>query len=246
MAKRESGKSARAAKRPSSSAKQEALDQFRVSTDGQHLTTDQGLRINDDQNSLKAGARGPSLLEDFILREKITHFDHERIPERVVHARGAGAHGILPGLRIARALHEGQVPAGSLAQDARLRALLHGGGLARLQRPRPRRARLRREVLHRGRQLRPGRQQHPGLLHPGRDQVSRPHPRGEAGAAQRDAAGGVGARHLLGLHLADARVHAHGHVGDVRSGHSAQPSHDGGLRRPHLPARRRARRSRAS
>ncbi|MBA2484676.1 MAG: catalase, partial [Nitrospira sp.] len=54
----------------------------------------QGLRINDDQNSLKAGERGPSLLEDFHLREKITHFDHERIPERVVHARGAGAHGV--------------------------------------------------------------------------------------------------------------------------------------------------------
>jgi catalase len=57
------------------------------------LTTNQGVRVNDNQNSLKAGDRGPSLLEDFILREKITHFDHERIPERVVHARGAGAHG---------------------------------------------------------------------------------------------------------------------------------------------------------
>ena len=54
------------------------------------LTTNQGVRINDNQNSLKAGERGPSLLEDFILREKITHFDHERIPERVVHARGVG------------------------------------------------------------------------------------------------------------------------------------------------------------
>ena len=60
---------------------------------GQVLTTDQGLRINDDQNSLKTGERGPTLLEDFILREKITHFDHERIPERVVHARGSAAHG---------------------------------------------------------------------------------------------------------------------------------------------------------
>lgn len=58
------------------------------------MTTNQGLRINDDQNSLKAGERGPSLLEDFHLREKITHFDHERIPERVVHARGSAAHGI--------------------------------------------------------------------------------------------------------------------------------------------------------
>ncbi|RZJ63183.1 MAG: catalase, partial [Flavobacterium sp.] len=57
------------------------------------LTTNQGIRINDDNNSLKAGERGPSLLEDFILREKITHFDHERIPERIVHARGSGAHG---------------------------------------------------------------------------------------------------------------------------------------------------------
>lgn len=58
------------------------------------LTTDQGVAVNDDQNTLKAGARGPSLLEDFHFREKMTHFDHERIPERVVHARGAGAHGV--------------------------------------------------------------------------------------------------------------------------------------------------------
>ncbi|WP_431096442.1 catalase [Polaromonas aquatica] len=57
------------------------------------LTTNQGLQIPDNHNSLKAGVRGPTLLEDFILREKITHFDHERIPERAVHARGSGAHG---------------------------------------------------------------------------------------------------------------------------------------------------------
>ena len=77
----------------SDSAKQEQLEQHREVPDEQFLTTDQGLRINDDQNSLKVAPRGPSLLEDFILREKITHFDHERIPERVVHARGAAAHG---------------------------------------------------------------------------------------------------------------------------------------------------------
>ena len=59
-----------------------------------HLTTNQGIRIADNQNSLKAGARGPTLLEDFVLREKIFHFDHERIPERIVHARGSGAHGV--------------------------------------------------------------------------------------------------------------------------------------------------------
>ena len=61
--------------------------------DEAHLTTDQGIRVADNQNSLKAGARGPTLLEDFVLREKIFHFDHERIPERIVHARGSGAHG---------------------------------------------------------------------------------------------------------------------------------------------------------
>ncbi|PQA59723.1 catalase [Siphonobacter curvatus] len=61
---------------------------------GEKMTTNTGLKISDDNNSLKAGDRGPSLLEDFILREKITHFDHERIPERVVHARGSGAHGV--------------------------------------------------------------------------------------------------------------------------------------------------------
>ncbi|WP_321163129.1 catalase [Methyloglobulus morosus] len=57
------------------------------------LTTNQGLPISDNQNSLKANLKGTTLLEDFILREKITHFDHERIPERIVHARGTGAHG---------------------------------------------------------------------------------------------------------------------------------------------------------
>ncbi|MHB1333648.1 MAG: catalase [Sulfuriferula sp.] len=57
------------------------------------LTTNQGVAISDNQNSLKANPRGPTLLEDFILREKITHFDHERIPERIVHARATGVHG---------------------------------------------------------------------------------------------------------------------------------------------------------
>jgi catalase len=61
---------------------------------GEFLTTSQGLRLPDTDHSLKAGERGPTLLEDFHLREKITHFDHERIPERVVHARGAAAHGV--------------------------------------------------------------------------------------------------------------------------------------------------------
>jgi catalase len=69
------------------------LDRVRADSGDRILTTNQGVPVADNQNSLKAGLRGPALLEDFILREKITHFDHERIPERIVHARGSGAHG---------------------------------------------------------------------------------------------------------------------------------------------------------
>jgi catalase len=69
------------------------IEPFRVDSENMQLTTDLGIKINDTDNSLHAGSRGPSLIEDFHLREKITHFDHERIPERVVHARGSGAHG---------------------------------------------------------------------------------------------------------------------------------------------------------
>ena len=70
------------------------LEEFVADSTGQQMTTNHGVKISDDQNSLKAGDRGATLLEDFILREKITHFDHERIPERVVHARGSAAHGV--------------------------------------------------------------------------------------------------------------------------------------------------------
>jgi catalase len=69
------------------------LDRVRVDSGDRALTTNQGVPVSDNQNSLKAGLRSAVLLEDFVLREKITHFDHERIPERVVHARGSGAHG---------------------------------------------------------------------------------------------------------------------------------------------------------
>ncbi len=71
-----------------------SLARVRVDSGGQTLTTNQGVAIADNQHSLRVGLRGPTLLEDFILREKITHFDHERIPERIVHARGSAAHGV--------------------------------------------------------------------------------------------------------------------------------------------------------
>ncbi|MCT4713016.1 catalase HPII [Enterobacteriaceae bacterium H11S18] len=76
-----------------SNEKLKSLDPHRKNGENVPLTTNQGVRIADDQNSLRAGTRGPTLLEDFILLEKITHFDHERIPERIVHARGSAAHG---------------------------------------------------------------------------------------------------------------------------------------------------------
>lgn len=75
-------------------AKTESLQQHTSNADNEMMTTDHGTKINDDQNSLKAGNRGPTLMEDFIFREKMTHFDHERIPERIVHARGSAAHGV--------------------------------------------------------------------------------------------------------------------------------------------------------
>lgn len=74
----------------------EKIDDLYMNTEdgsGEALTTSTGVKINDDQNSLVAGERGPTLMEDFHFREKMTHFDHERIPERVVHARGSAAHG---------------------------------------------------------------------------------------------------------------------------------------------------------
>ncbi|MDN4072449.1 catalase [Fictibacillus terranigra] len=73
--------------------KEKQLQAFRVNNKGKKLTTNQGLRVSEDEHSLKAGVRGPTLLEDFHFREKMTHFDHERIPERIVHARGYAAHG---------------------------------------------------------------------------------------------------------------------------------------------------------
>ena len=74
-------------------SKDKQLQNYEVDYQKKPLTTRQGLKVNDTNNSLKSGERGATLLEDFLLREKIHNFDHERIPERIVHARGSGAHG---------------------------------------------------------------------------------------------------------------------------------------------------------
>jgi catalase len=80
-------------RRTDEQSKQKQLDEHREESDGAALTTSQGVKVSDTDNSLTAGARGPTLMEDFHFREKMMHFDHERVPERVVHARGSAAHG---------------------------------------------------------------------------------------------------------------------------------------------------------
>ena len=142
---------------------------------------------------------GPALLEDFHLREKIFHFDHERIPERVVHARGYGAHGYFETYDAIPDITRADLFQRKGEKTPALRAVLHGRRQPRFLRPRPRRARLRREAVHAGGELGHRREQHPRLLHPGPDQVPGPRPRREGRARPRVSAGAVRARQLLGL-----------------------------------------------
>src|SRR3981081_2187404 len=88
-----SNNSSRDVHAPDGLAKEQQLYPYEARPEGEFLTTNQGVRIPHSDDSLKAGERGPTLMEDFHFREKITHFDHERIPERIVHARGSAAHG---------------------------------------------------------------------------------------------------------------------------------------------------------
>ena len=176
MAKRAPATRSARARRPSeASPKRDQLASFTDRPGETTLTTNQGLPINDDQNSLKAGERGPSLLEDFHLREKITHFDHERIPERVVHARGSAAHGVFQVYESLAEADEGRLPEGSRhdRHPVFVRFSTVAGSRGSTDLARDVRG-LRRQVLHRRGELRPRRQQHAGVLHPGRHQVSRP------------------------------------------------------------------------
>ncbi len=88
------------------------------------MTTQQGMPVSDDQNSLKVGSRGPSTLEDFHLREKLFHFDHERIPERVVHASGYGAHGYFENYKSLKCYESRSIPA-SWRKDPRFCKVFH-------------------------------------------------------------------------------------------------------------------------
>ena len=205
----------------------------------EYLTTNQGVRVNDDQNTLKAGERGPSLLEDFIFREKITHFDHERIPERVVHARGAGAHGYfqvyesMADLTKAKFLQDPQAKtpvfvrfstvAGSrgstdLARDVRgfaAKFYTEDGNFDLVGNNMP--------VFFIQDAIK-----FPDLIH-----AVKPEPHNEIPQA-------ASAHDTFWDFISlTARVRAHDHVGHVRPRHPAQLPDDGGLRRPHLPLRQR-------
>ena len=179
------------------------------------LTTQQGIPVSDDQNSLKIGARGPTALEDFHFREKLFHFDHERIPERVVHARGFGAHGYFENYASLA-----DITKADLFQRAgektpvfvRFSTVAGNKGSADLARDVRGFAV---KLYTQGRQLGHRREQYPGVLHSGRHQVSRPGPCGEAGTGSGLPASADGARQLLGLHLPDAGKHAHGDVDHV-------------------------------
>jgi len=157
------------------------------------LTTNLGSPVSDDQNSLKIGTRGPTALEDFHFREKIFHFDHERIPERVVHARGFGAHGFFePYESLADVTRADllQRPGERTPLFIRFSTVAGSKGSADLARD----VRLRRQILYKGGKLGSRWQQHSRFLHPRRDQVSRPDSCGEAGARPRLPAGTERAR----------------------------------------------------
>ncbi len=179
---------------------------------------------------MTAGAKGPVLIQDVHLIEKLAHFDRERIPERVVHAKGAGAHGYFEVTRDVTEVHAGQVPLEGGQEDRGLRPLLDGRRREGLGRFRARPARLRRQVLHRRGQLRHGRQQHAGLLHPRPAEVPRLHPHPEAQPGDQP----QGPGHVLGLPVPDAGVDPPGDDPLLRPRHAPLlPPHER-LQQPHL------------
>ena len=203
--------------------------------DGVLLTTNQGVPISDNQNSLKGGGRGPTLLEDFILREKITHFDHERIPERIVHARGSAAHGYFQPYKSMK-----HVTSAAFLSDPKVKTPVFArfstvaGGAGSVDLPRDVRGFAVKFYTQEGNFDLVGNNipvffiqdaiKFPDLIHAVKMEADRGYP----ASCHR-------ARHVLGFHFAHAGIAAHDHVGDVRSGDSALAPHDGRLRSQYVP-----------
>ncbi len=200
------------------------------------LTTNHGTPISDNQSSLHANPRGPTLLEDFILREKITHFDHERIPERIVHARGSAAHGYfelthsLSKYTTAKVLTEVGVRTPLFTRFSTV-----AGGSGSVDTPRDVRGFAVVRCTRKKAILGSRGQQHSRLLHSGRHQVSRYRPRRKDGTRSRLSSVRYSARHVLGLHWSHAGVDAHADVDHERPHHPALAAHDGGFRYPLVP-----------
>ena len=153
---------------------------------GTGSTMSTGAPAPSDRNSLTIGPDGPILLHDVHFLEQMAHFNREKVPERQPHAKGAGAFGVFETTEDVSAYTKAAlVPEGR--DDRHARAFLHGGRRVGQPRHLARRARLLAEVLHRRRQLRPGRQQHADLLRARSDEVSALHPQPEAAARFRPA-----------------------------------------------------------
>ena len=238
MAKKSESTSASSVSLPSASMATGAGGEVhQIAAKGQpRLTTNHGTPISDDHNSLKAGPRGPTLLEDFVLREKIFHFDHERIPERVVHARGLAAHGYfeltdsLSDLTTALVLGEVGKRTPVFARFSTVAGNRGSADLARDVRG------FAVKFYTKQGNWDLSWKQHTGFFHPGRDEISRFGPCGEGGTRPRISASGIGARYLLGLDRVHARSNAHGHVADVRSYNTSFGPLYAGLRSSQLPA----------
>ena len=195
------------------------------------LTTAAGAPVADNQNIMTAGPRGPLLLQDVWLLEKLAHFDREVIPERRMHAKGSGAYGTFTVTHDITPLHRRQRSSAEVGKKTRaVRPLLHRRRRARRGRRRARHPRLRAEVLHRGRQLGPRRQQHAGVLLARPAEVPRPQPRGQARPAHQPAQ----RREQLGLLDPAARGAAPGHHRHERPRHPGELPPHARLRQPHL------------
>ena len=171
------------------------------------LTTAAGAPVADNNNVMTAGPRGPMLMTDVWYQEKLAHFHRELIPERRMHAKGSGAYGTFTVTnditRYTRAKHLLR----DRQADRDVRPVLRGRRRTWRRRRGPRHPWVRHEVLHRGGQLGHRRQQHPGLLHAGPAEVSRPQPRGQARPAHQHGQPGQ----QLGLVEPAAGILAPGH-----------------------------------
>ena len=208
-----------------------------MSTDA-FTTTNSGAPVASDEHSQTVGTDGPIALHDHYLVEKLAQFNREKVPERIVHAKGGGAFGTFVTTDdVSQYTRAALFQPG--ASDRHARALLDRRRRAGQPRHLARPPRLRAEVLHRRGQLRPRRQQHARLLHPRRHQVPRLHPLAEAPARLAPAR----PRHAVGLLDPLARVGPPGHLADGRPRPARLLAHDGRLRLAHLPVDQRRRRA---